>query len=193
MPSEAHVSSIWKKQKLFVALFLIAIGGWFFWDGLIGYPRSNEHFLAHQELEKAGRIAEWPAYAKERGWSTKIAEHYMGRDKIIGQYVFGTLAALVGGVVLLYWFTQKSRTLKTDDEAVYTPAGTRVPYEAVTGIGKKKWDSKGLATVRYELGGKKGKFVVDDYKFDAEPTRAILAEIETHLLARTENAGEVVR
>jgi hypothetical protein len=191
MPAEARVSSIWKKQKLFVALFLIAIGGWFFWDGLIGYPRSNEHFMAHQQLQKEGRLAEWPAVAKSKGWDTKVAEHYMGPDKIIGQYVFGTLAALAGGVVLLYWLTQKGRVLKTDDAAVYTPAGTRVPFEAVTGIGKKKWDSKGLATVRYELGGKKGKFVVDDYKFDAEPTRAILGEIETRLLARAGSASEV--
>ena len=193
MPSEARVSPIWKKQKLFVALFMIAIGGWFFWDGLIGYPRSNEHFLAHQQLEKEGRSGEWAAYAKERGWDTKVAEHYMGRDKIIGQYVFGTLAAVAGALVLLYWATQKGRVLKTDDEAVYTPAGTRVPFGAVTGIGKKKWDSKGLATVRYELGGKKGKFIIDDYKFDAEPTRAILSEIETRLLAQEERTGEVAR
>jgi hypothetical protein len=32
--------------------------------------------------------------------------------------------------------------------------------------------------VRYELDGKRGQLYVDDYKFEAEPTRKILAEIE---------------
>jgi hypothetical protein len=193
MPAEARVSSIWKKQKLFVALFVIGFGGYFFWDGAIGYPRQNERWLAHDQLQKEGKGSEWRAYAKSRGWKEAVPDHFMGPNKITEQYAFGTLTTLIGALVLLYWFTQKERTLKTDVDAVYTPAGTRVPFEAVTGIGKKKWDSKGLATVRYELGGKKGKFVVDDYKFDAEPTRAILGEIETRQLARSEPANEAAR
>ena len=42
---------------------------------------------------------------------------------------------------------------KTDAEAVYTPSGTRVPFGAITGIGKKNWDSKGIAKVRYTVDG----------------------------------------
>ena len=68
-----------------------------------------------------------------------------------------------------------------------TPAGTRVPFRAITGLGKKRWDSKGIAVVRYELQGRKGEFIVDDYKFEAEPARKILDEIESELRARTES------
>jgi hypothetical protein len=55
----------------------------------------------------------------------------------------------------------------------------------VTGVGKKRWESKGIAVVRYALDGRKGEFIVDDYKFDTEPTRKILGEIEEKLLARS--------
>ena len=62
-----------------------------------------------------------------------------------------------------------------------------MPFRAITGLGKKRWDSKGIAVVRYELQGRKGEFIVDDYKFEAEPARKILDEIESELRARTES------
>ena len=188
MPAEARISPIWRKQKLFVAIFMMAIGGWFFFDGFIGYPRSNRRFDAYTHHEKEGRLAEWPAYATSKGWVVDPAKQPKKRfsnQDIIGQYVFGALGTIAGALLLIYWFTQKNRILRSDQEAVYTPAGTRVPFGAITGLGKKKWESKGIAVVRYELEGKKGQFLVDDYKFETEPTRQILREIEDSLTART--------
>ena len=184
MPAEARVTSIWKKQKLFVALFLLAIGGWFFYDGKIGYPKKNERWAAYDKFKTEDHLTEWPEYAKSRGWS-EVPEHkLLTPQDIVGQFAFGGLAALLGVITLTYWATQKGRTVKTDAEAVQTPSGRRVPFAAITGVGKKKWDAKGLATVRYEIDGAKGEFELDDYKFDRDPTHAILAEIEQHLTPR---------
>ena len=93
------------------------------------------------------------------------------------------LCAVLGVIALTYWFAQKGRVLKSDAEAVYAPTGTRVPFSAITGLGKMKWEDKGLATVLYEINGRKGKFVLDDYKFDHDPVHQILAEIEARLTA----------
>jgi hypothetical protein len=185
MPAEARISSIWKKQKLFISLFLIAVGGWFFWDGLAAYPRSNERWTKYAEYEEAKNLAGWRDYAKGRGWVTEKPHKFFKPSDIVGQYVCGGLVALIGTIVLIYWLTQKGRVLRSDAEAVYTPAGTRVPFEAITGLGLKQWDSKGIARVRYQLNGKQGQFVIDDYKFDPDPTRKIFAEIEERLKART--------
>ena len=181
MSAEAPVSSIWKKQKFFVSLFLLAVGGWFFWDGAIGYPRSNERWSKHQEFKSAQNLAGWHDYAKAKGWTDEPPHKFFKPEDITAQFVCGGLAALIGAIVLTYWATQIGRVLRTDDEAVYSPAGTRVPFGAITGLGKKKWDTKGLATVRYTIDGKQGQFVIDDYKFETEPTRKILAEIEAKL------------
>ena len=94
------------------------------------------------------------------------------------------LTAVLGALSLAYWFVQKGRVLRSDAEAVYAPNGTRIPFTAITGLGKKKWDDKGLATVRYEIDGRKGEFVLDDYKYDRDPVHQILAEIEAHLSIR---------
>jgi len=199
MPAVARVSPIWKKQKLFVALFLLAAGGWFFFDGLIGYPRKNDRYREWKSYMDAGREAEWQSHAQQRGWKPSewpdyVREHRLeghlpqdviGRDKIITQFVFASLGALLGTIVLIYWATQKGRVVRTDESAVYTPAGTRVPFGSITGLGKKRWETKGIAVVRYELEGRKGQFILDDYKFETQPTRTILEEIETTLQVRS--------
>jgi hypothetical protein len=184
MAAEAHVTSVWKKQKLFVALFLLAIGGWFYWDGFIGYPRSNERWLAHEQLVKSRREGEWAAVAKDHDWTDAVPHKFFGPGDIRMQWICGTFGALLGLVSLAYWFTQKNRVLRTDDQAVYSPAGTQIPFDAITGLGKKNWEDKGLATVLYQINGRKGRFVVDDYKFDYEATHQILDEIEEKLLTR---------
>lgn len=185
MPAEAHVTPIWKKQKLFIAVFLFAIAGWFFWDEFVGWPSSNARWLAHDELVKSGHEEEWPALAKSHGWTSEVPHKFYTSKDLYGQAVCGGLAALLGFVALAYWFTQKGRVLRSDAEAVYSPAGTRIPFEAITGLGKKDWDEKGLATVLYRIDGRNGRFVLDDYKFDREGTHAILKEIEEKLLAQT--------
>jgi len=181
MPAEAHVTPIWKKQKLFVAVFLIAIGGWFFYDGFVGYPKKNARWTAYEKFKTEERLTQWPDFAKSQGWS-EVPEHkLLTKEDIIGQFAFGGLAAVLGFITLAYWLAHKGRVVKTDAEAVQTPSGKRVPSSAITGVGKKKWDAKGLATVRYEIEGRKGEFELDDYKFDRDPTHEILAEIEQHL------------
>lgn len=181
MPAEARITPVWYKQKLFVALFLIAIGAWFYWDGFVGYPRSNERYLIHQQLVKENREPEWPAVAGKRGWTTEVPHKLYGKGDIRMQWICGSLGAVLGLVSLAYWFTQKGRILRTDDEAVYSPAGTRIPFHAITGLGKKNWEAKGLATVLYKIDGRKGRFIIDDYKFDYDATHQILEEIEEKL------------
>jgi hypothetical protein len=186
MPAEARVTPIWKKQKLFVALFLIAIGLWFFVDGKWTWPRSNARWKEHHQLEKENRLAEWPAVAQKHGWKTEPPHKYYEQDEILLQFVLGTLAAGAGAITIAYWLTQKNGIVKTEEEALVLPNGRRVPFTAITGLGLKKWESKGLARVRFELAGKGGEFVLDDYKYDRDPTHEILSEIETHLRARTQ-------
>jgi hypothetical protein len=185
MNLEARVTSIWRKQKLFIAVFLIGFGAYFFFDGAIAWPRSNERFLKHQEFRDAGNFDGWTAYAKERGWSNKPPEKLHTNAELVGQYLCGALCAVLGLVALGYWLQQVGRTIKLDDEAVTSPAGTRIPFDSITGLGLKKWDSKGLATVRYVLEGRKGEFIVDDYKFDPIATHEILNELKRQLESRT--------
>ncbi|MEP6671158.1 MAG: hypothetical protein ABJF10_18500 [Chthoniobacter sp.] len=197
MPTEAHVTPIWKKQKLFIAIFFIGFGLYFFWDGAIGYPAADRRYHEWKKYNDAGTLADWPAVAQEHGWKSdewkawlndphqqgRVPADYHGHAKIVEQFACGGFALVLGLIVLTYWLTQKGRVLRTDEAAVYSPAGTRIPFDAITGLGKKKWENKGYATVRYKINGREGRFLLDDYKFDRDATHAILAEIEEKLIA----------
>lgn len=203
MPAEARISSIWKKQKLLVAIMLLAVSGYFFYDGAVGYPRANVRYQEWKSYVDAGRESEWPARAAQLGlkaneWDAFIKEHHptgpppevrWDHGKLTEQFVCSALSGALGVIALLYWLTQKGRVIRSDEEGILTPAGTRVPFGAITGVGKKQWDKKGIAVIRYELGGRRGQFHVDDYKFETEPSRKILAEIEAHLVAKAAAAA----
>lgn len=184
MPAEARVTKIWKQQKLLISLLLIAFGLWFFVDGKWFWPRSNERWVAHNSYEKAGDIAGWKKLAQEKGWKEEPPHKYHDKDDILAQFIFGSLCGLGGAITLIYFLSQKNRVVRTDADAVHSPAGTRVPFESITGLGVKKWESKGYAKIRYTLDGKSGEFLLDDYKFERDPTHAIFEEIKNYLEAR---------
>lgn len=184
MSVTARITPIWKKQKLFVGVFLLLFGAWFYWDGAVGYPRTNERYATWKKYRDAGQDVEWRAYAASRGWKAQPPDHAYTEIQIRGQFLYGSIAAASGLLALLYWWRQIGRTIAMDDVVVTSPAGTRIPFPSITGLGLKKWESKGLAIVRYEIDGRKGQFVVDDYKFDTEPARAIVDEIKRRLEAR---------
>jgi hypothetical protein len=131
----------------------------------------------------------WRKKAQENNWNPTAPHRRYGDNDFLLQFVCAGLTFAVGGLLFAYWATQKKRVLRVDAEAVYTPSGNRVPFENIVGVGKKRWEAKGLATVRYQDSGRQCEFIVDDYKFEAEQTHLILAVIEEHLLARQSNAA----
>lgn len=183
MTVEAHITPVWKKQKLLLALLLLGFGAWFVFDGLIGWPKSNDRWREHERLK--GQAGKWEEVAKQNNWSTEPPHRLYEYKDILGQYIIGGLCAALGLGALIYWRTQINRTLRMDDDGVTTTSGVRVPFPAIIGVGKKLWESKGIAKVRYTLDGKQCEFIVDDYKFDTKPTRQILEEIEKRLLSKS--------
>lgn len=186
MPAIARVTDSWKNTKLIAGLMIFAMALYFFFDALVGYPRSDERYLKHKEYMEKGDLNGWKTYAKSRNWSAKPPEKYLGPGKVIEQWVFGGFLMIVGSGILGYWATQKGRVVQSDDQAVVSPSGRRIPYSAITGLGVKHWETKGLAKVRYSIEGKKGEFELDDYKYDRDATKEIFSDIEAALKARAE-------
>ena len=181
MTVEACITPIWKKQKLLLALLLIGFGAWFGFDGFIGYPKSDERYRKLEAL--SADKSQWKALAKEHDIGS-VPEKFFGPGKVVEQFVAAGITGFLGFATLLFWLSQLKRTLRMDAEGVTTATGVRVPFSAMSGVGKKLWESKGIAKVRYSLEGKQGEFVVDDYKFETKAARQILEEIEKRLLAK---------
>ncbi len=166
----------WIQQKGLIPVFLFGFSIWFLWDGLIGWPRSNERWDAHERLK--AQAGEWEKLCAARGWTTEPPHKRYSGTEITVQFVFVGLTAAIGTFSLLYWLRSKKMTIRSEADAVFTPSGRRVPYGSITLIDRRKWKSKGLATIFYMVDGSKGRFVLDDAKYDPSALDTILDDIQ---------------
>src|SRR5207249_5600605 len=123
--------------KGLIPVFLFGFSLWFLLDGLIGYPRSNERWDAH-EARKANS-GEWEKYAASRGWTTEPPHRRYSKGDLIGQYVCAAVAGAIGIFSLIYWLRAKKMTIRTEEDAVFTPSRKRVPYGSITLVDRRKW------------------------------------------------------
>jgi hypothetical protein len=165
------------------AIAFLCVGGalWFFYDGAITYPAQRERGLAFQKLEEEGRIEEWPELAKQNDWPTTKPDKPKTEAEIMAQFVLGALITPFAVLYVVILIRHLGRWVEADDEGLTTSAGKRVAYDDIVSLAKKKWDAKGIAYAHYERDGRKGRVLLDDWKFDTEPTREILRKIESQI------------
>ncbi|MDG2125521.1 MAG: hypothetical protein P8J87_17590 [Verrucomicrobiales bacterium] len=174
-------------------MFLMVAGfsGWFLYDGLVKYPKEIELYAlyqsydepskAYQELEASGSLQEWPAQAKENGWSEGKPEDWADYaeanglaeepdERVAGdekeQHFFAGLTGLIAVVILVMFLLNRSKQLRADAVSLTTPKGVTVRFADVFRVDKRKWRYKGLAYLFYKgEDGSESKAVIDDLKF----------------------------
>lgn len=178
---KATLSKTWIRRQIFITVFLVGLGLWFFYDGKIGFPNKNERFVAHQKF--GDNSTDWEKYAKSRGWPKRPPERLYKQADIVVQYILGAFSVLGGFAALGLLFRSKGRTVSSEGNAYYAENGQRVPFDAVVSIDKRKWDSKGIAVLSFKDGARTAKAIVDDYKFAGADQ--ILLEVEAALEKRS--------
>jgi hypothetical protein len=179
MPAEARVLKMWSQQKGLVPLLFLAFSAWFLWDGLVGYPRSDERWDAHERLSPTP--GEWEKYAAERGWKTEKPEKRYGPEKYREQYWASAIMGVVGFLALAYWQRERKLVIRNDAAGITTSRGLRIPYESITRLDKTIWKQKGFAYIHYATGGRSGKLTLDDAKHDPKALDIILDETVARL------------
>jgi len=93
----------------------------------------------------------WKTFSGEKGWSQQVdpQEDFMSKYKIDQQLYASGVCFLLTGLTLFFFVRTKGRSMKVDDEAFYSPDGAKVPFDKMTQIDKRKWETKGLATITY--------------------------------------------
>ncbi|MGE9268536.1 MAG: hypothetical protein ACQKBY_10600 [Verrucomicrobiales bacterium] len=143
-----------------------------------------------ERMEKEGWDVLWREYAGERpGWPEhlEIGEGYYTGKKVREQLYFGILCGALALGALFVFLRTRGRTMKVDDEAFEAAGGPRIPFSAMTKIDKRKWETKGLATIYYEgVEGQSGKAKVDGMVYgqfkeeEGAPAEALFQRILTH-------------
>ncbi len=181
-----------QKSYLWRYLAMAGIGffmaAWFAFDGLVGYPREQQRSAAYEKLvedvpDKKELYQQWRELARSNGWNVdtpkeKAAEY---NNKIVGQYVYGTICLILAIPALLFFVRSRSQWVETTEDGLTTSWGQTVKFSDVYLLNKKRWANKGIAKAHYNEGDAKKVFVFDDFKFDREPLGEMLKQLEAVL------------
>ena len=95
----------------------------------------------------------WASYTDKRGWSSAKPKKSYEAGKIRDQLYWGIGSGVLLLITSALLVRTSRRSMKADDESYHAPNGMRIPFAAMRRIDKRKWDTKGLAYVFYQLDG----------------------------------------
>jgi hypothetical protein len=184
MAAKASVSSGYRLRLGAVSLMVLVFSAYFFYDGYYGYPRQKKIFDDYQRHVDEGRTDQWEAYASDKGYPSAI-HGQPGVNKsdfdILVQRVLGFVLLPVLAVLLYYFLRTFGRWVATDESGLLTSWGARCSFDQIATLDKTRWKKKGIAVVNCKDGGAGKRIVLDDWKYQRDPTNTMLKEVESHL------------
>jgi len=141
----------------------------------------------YQDLKEKDQLDKWEDIAEQRGWSTKDPGKPKEKIDFWIQFVIASLLAVPGLCFLFRYFRARGRWIEADETGLRTSWGQQLEFGQIVSLDKKRWKSKGIARIDYQQNGRKRRLVLDDWKFDADPTKAILLVVESRI-----DAGQIV-
>lgn len=170
----ARAGAYYRNTRYIFCAVLLAMGGWFAYDGFVTYPRQNETHRLHV-LDPQQNPQDAPARSA---------------SDIRLQKILGAVMPLAALALLVRTLHHSRGAYRLTGDILRVPGHPDVPLSAITQIDKSKWDRKGIAHLNYELpSGQKGTITLDDFVYDRPPTDRILETIEAKL-GVAEVAGE---
>ena len=149
--------------------------------------------------ENTGANTVWVQFSGSKGWAQEPAEHLEDQSSINTQYYMAYGCAGLVLIVAFLFVRTLTRTMEVTDTSFIAPGGKVIPYVAMRRIDIRKWDTKGVALIEYELDGSKGKTKVDGMiygqfkKEDDQPAERLYEFLMEHFkgeLIEFENADE---
>ncbi|MCR5183391.1 MAG: hypothetical protein K6B46_01650 [Opitutales bacterium] len=187
------ISREWLNRMGLIFFFLLGSSAWFFYDGLVTYPRDNAIFIARENLEKTypddpvALESAWIKIADENKYPLEKNDLPDHLKNIEGQFKWGCGVLCAAVLFLLFVLRDSLRKIKNDEESFtgitdrLAPFATltTVKYKDVIGFDKARWDKKGIAKIIYKTSpDAPHRFVlVDDYKYSG--SEDILKRCET--------------
>ena len=169
-PYAARGGSYYRNVRILIGVVLVLMGGWFLYDGFIGYPAENERYNALQaqieQLQSEGKNEQAAELVEEQKDYT-YHPYYSG---ILPQLVLGFLLPPLGVVLLIWWLRRSRGEIRLDaDDVLHFPGHPPIPASAITEIDDELWDRKGIGGILYDVEGRRGKVKLDDFVYDREP------------------------
>lgn len=184
----ARAGSYYRRARYIMAALLIAGGLWFGYDGFYGWPEENRRHLEIKEQLDAATVAGDEEQAARFASELKEFSFHTEWDLMLQKILFIILP--IAGIGVLIWTRYNSRgEYRLENDVLHVPGHPPVPLDQITRIDKQLWDRKGIAFIEYATPTGSGRIRLDDFVYDAHPTRDIFKAAEERTLARVAQAS----
>jgi hypothetical protein len=184
MTRKARIRTGYRARPALIALLLIGYGIWAVYDGFYAYPRDNaQHAKLEAFKQQDNWQVKWESYAREEGLPLNPQDiEYHGWSDMYLQYGLMIFCLPVGLLALGVTLRCGWLWVGSDERGLHANGGRSVPWDRITSVDKTRWDSKGIAVVHYiDDQGQPRRLTLDDWKYETEPTRQILKQVESQL------------
>ena len=184
MPAKAVIRSSYRLRLGIIAIALLAVGGWFTYDGAAGYPNENikrNRYLEIKEEFGAEAPPVWRQEAEEQGWPIEIPKEPFSDWDIFAQFCYAVPSVVFGAWFAIGYLRSGGRWIESNEQGLATSSGQQISWDQIESMDKSRWETKGIAVVNYSHNGKASRITLDDWKFDRESTTAVVNEVEAHL------------
>ncbi len=159
-----------------LAILALGLGFWTAYcayDGFYAYPQDNQQYAALEAFKKdhPDWQAKWAEHAAQNDLPTNVNSIKPRSDfDIYTQYIMGLITGPLALLAGITWLRTGSRWVEADADRLRTSAGIDAPLSSITKIDETRWKSKGIAHIHYTHAGKAGRVLLDDWKFERQPT-----------------------
>jgi len=186
MAAKASMRTGYVARLIIIGLMFLIFGMFFLYDAMIRYPQKqfmHEEYLRFQKEYKEDFGSRWSEYALEKGWPVVIGNEKPKTDMdITTQYIFFVICMAIAVPFLIAYIRSRGKWIATDEKGISTNRGVTVFWDQIESLDRSRWKSKGIAVVHYAGdGGVNSRVTLDDWKYETEPIRQIVTEIEQHL------------
>ena len=127
----------------------------------------------------------WTEYSGEKGWPQKVSAENDAKtaSQIRDQLIAAIVCFLLTAVTLFFLLRTKARLMKVDAKGFYPPGGALIPFSDMRVLDKRKWETKGIATLTYESEGQEKKAKIDGMVYgqfqeeDGAPAEALFQQV----------------
>jgi hypothetical protein len=180
----ADVHMPYFRKFLWIAAGCVVGVAWCSYDAWVTYPRKleiAEAFESFPETEEGQQ--QWAQRAEESGWSQAAPSKSTAEIEslIFTQHLMIVGFVAVGCIMFLKWFMARGSWIEGDETEFKNSKGRHVALDDLVSIDRRKWEENGIAVLRFKSGGRSGKFVLDDFKYDEHATGRLLEIAEERL------------
>jgi hypothetical protein len=179
-PVVAKAGQYYRVARYLMTLLLVCYGLWSIYDGFYSWPHWTD---------------------------THPLEQPKTHTDIILNRILGVCLPPMGLVVLVWAIYNSRGEYRLENGVLNVPGHPPIPLDKIQSINKESWDRKGIAYIEYDLThapaarakgstgpvsyearGARGKFRLDDFVYERDPTDKIFKAIEESLLKSANTA-----